>query len=164
MLTRRIAIGSLLVAVIAGCAAPQTGSEASSLDARTAAVLASSFTGAPPEWQQRLVQDEVQKQCSTARGKPSGDVAGAIVLSQQDALKYPDSGLMAPFCCRTSGAYVPSAPRFRWGIFRSILPCIQRASSLRSCTAATASMRSSCSISASAPSPRAPSWPRPSMA
>ncbi|WP_293370167.1 sulfur oxidation c-type cytochrome SoxX [Nevskia sp.] len=87
---------SLVLAVIAvaGCAAPQAGSEASSLDARTAAALASSFTGAPPEWQQRLVQDEVQKQCSSARGKPSGDVAGAIVLSQQAALKYPDSGLM----------------------------------------------------------------------
>ncbi len=91
----RIALAVLCVTTaIAGCAAPQTGSETVSLEARAAAVLASSFTGAAPEWQQRLVQDEVQTQCTAARGKPMGEVASAIVQSQQATLKYPDSGLM----------------------------------------------------------------------
>ena len=90
----RISIAVLGLVAISACVAPQTSSEPVSVDAKAAAALASSFTGAPSEWQQRLVQDDVQMQCSAARGKPSGEVAGAIVVSQQATLKYPDSGLM----------------------------------------------------------------------
>lgn len=82
------------VSAVAGCAAPQSSSVPDNLDARAAAALASSFASAPPEWQQRLVQDEVQMQCSAARGKPSSEVAGAIVQTQQATLKYPQSGLL----------------------------------------------------------------------
>ncbi|MBA4286366.1 MAG: sulfur oxidation c-type cytochrome SoxX [Xanthomonadaceae bacterium] len=91
----RITLAALaIICCAAGCVAPQTGSEPASIDAKAAAALSSSFTSASPEWQQRLVQDEVQKQCSAARGKLTGDLASAIVQSQQATLKYPEGGLM----------------------------------------------------------------------
>jgi len=91
----RITLAALAIAAVAaGCVAPQSSSEPASIDAKAAAALSSSFTSASPEWQQRLVQDEVQKQCSAARGKPTGDVASALVQSQQAALKYPEGSLM----------------------------------------------------------------------
>lgn len=92
-----IRIALVLAAVLAGvsCATDQNAATAPvDLDARTAAVLASSFTGATPEWRQRLQQDEVQAQCSAAQGRPSAEVARALLLSQQATLKYPADGLI----------------------------------------------------------------------
>ena len=84
-----------VLALLAGCAADSgsgTAADGASLEARAQAALAASFTSASPEWQQRLVQDEVQAQCSAARGQPSPEVATALVQSQQATLKYPADG------------------------------------------------------------------------
>jgi sulfur-oxidizing protein SoxX len=82
--------------VVAGCALDSGSStpagSSDSLDARAQAALASSFSTATPEWKQRLVQDEVQAQCSAAKGRPEPTVAQAIVQSQQAALRYPADG------------------------------------------------------------------------
>ena len=64
------------------------------LDARTAAVLAESFASAAPEWKQRLIQDESQAQCSAAQGRPTAEVARALVQGQQSTLKFPADGLI----------------------------------------------------------------------
>lgn len=91
----RIALVLAALLTVGGCATDQNaGAAPVDLDARTAAVLASSFTGATPEWRQRLQQDEVQAQCSAAQGRPSAEVARALVLSQQATIKYPADGLI----------------------------------------------------------------------
>lgn len=90
-----IPLAAVVLALLAGCAADSSHAPeaaATSVEAKAQAALAASFSTATPEWRQRLVQDEVQAQCSTARGRPSPEVATALVQSQQATLKYPADG------------------------------------------------------------------------
>lgn len=98
-MTRNPILPAALLAalVIGGCAVDSASSSAvtgagETLDAKAQAALASSFSTATQEWKQRLVQDEVQRQCSAAEGRPAPEVAQAIVQSQQATLKYPADG------------------------------------------------------------------------
>ena len=83
----------LLLLAASGCAsAPQSGPD--EIDAALRQALHDSFGATAPEWQQRLVQDEVQAQCSAVRNHPDAQLAGRITNEQQAMLKIPDGSLI----------------------------------------------------------------------
>lgn len=56
------------------------------------ASIKSSWTGAAPDWQARLVQDETQKACSLYRNVPPKAVADAIIAREKASIVYPSDG------------------------------------------------------------------------
>ena len=82
-----------LVAAVAGCASEATQPPID-LDVKVQQALQDSFGNASPEWQDRLVQDEVQAQCSVSRNRPSAEISKKIIDSQQATLKYPAGSLL----------------------------------------------------------------------
>src|SRR5262245_3378464 len=54
--------------------------------------IKSSWAGAAPDWQARLVQDETQKLCSQYRNAPPREIADAIVAREKATIQYPADG------------------------------------------------------------------------
>ena len=82
-------VGILLLIIGAGPANCQGGpGEASAVDK----AIASSWTGAPADWQARMVQDETQRQCSEARNAPVLKVANALSEREAARIVYPADG------------------------------------------------------------------------
>ena len=83
---------AVFAVAVAGCAGPatQTGS---ATDAEVSRVLHASFTSRGQATVDRLDQDEVQRACSDAQGKPlPRDVAESLQKSQLATVKYPADG------------------------------------------------------------------------
>jgi sulfur-oxidizing protein SoxX len=57
--------------------------------AKIDAAVASMFSGAAPEWQQRVEQDETQKICSQFRNEPPAGEAEKIMAHEKATIKYP---------------------------------------------------------------------------
>lgn len=87
-------LAALSLVAVAGCASESPTSSPADLDAKVQHALQDTFGNASPEWQTRLVQDEVQASCSAHRNHPPAEVAQQIVASQQAALKYPEGSLI----------------------------------------------------------------------
>jgi len=88
----RIAAASFVVA-IAGCAAPTTTQTNAASDAEVSRVLHASFQSRGQATLDRLDQDEVQRACSQAQGKPvARDVAERLQKAQLATIKYPADG------------------------------------------------------------------------
>ena len=88
----RIAAATVIALVVAGCAATTMRSSGAS-DAEVAKVLHESFQARGQATLDRLDQDEVQRACSEAQGKPlSKDAAERLQKSQLATIRYPADG------------------------------------------------------------------------
>ncbi|MGH6815112.1 MAG: sulfur oxidation c-type cytochrome SoxX [Hyphomicrobiaceae bacterium] len=88
---RRSPIAVLAGVLIWGVSA--AAQQAPSVDAaRVAQAVKDSWTGAPAEWQARLVQDETMAACSAYRNSPPKEVADAILAREKAAIEYPADG------------------------------------------------------------------------
>src|SRR5690606_42122461 len=83
---------SVLVAIglVAGAAYAQ---DKPAVDAiRVEQVIKDSWKNAPPEWQERLVQDQTMKECTETRNQPSNELANAIMERERAKIVYPADG------------------------------------------------------------------------
>lgn len=59
---------------------------------RVEQVMKDSWKNVPPEWQERLVQDQTMKECTESRNQPSSDVANSIMEREKAKIVYPADG------------------------------------------------------------------------
>ena len=84
-------VALVAIALTAGAAAYAQDKPA--VDAiRVEQVMKGSWTKAPPEWQERLGQDQTMKECSESRNQPSNEVANAIMEREKAKIVYPADG------------------------------------------------------------------------
>jgi sulfur-oxidizing protein SoxX len=89
---KRVVLSLGIALAIGGCATTAMRSEGVS-DAEVSKVLHESFTSKGQATMDRLDQDEVQRACSEAQGKPlAKDVAARLEKSQAATIKYPADG------------------------------------------------------------------------
>ena len=59
---------------------------------RVEQVMKDSWKSAPPEWQERLAQDQTMKECTESRNHPSNAAADAIMKRERAKIVYPADG------------------------------------------------------------------------
>jgi sulfur-oxidizing protein SoxX len=75
------------------CVAAAYAQQKPAIDAiRVEQVMKDSFKSAPPEWQERLVQDQTMKECTESHNRPSNAVANAIMARERASIVYPADG------------------------------------------------------------------------
>lgn len=88
---RKVLVALVAVGLTAGAAA--YAEDKPVVDAiRVEQVMKESFKSAPPEWQERLVQDQTMKECTETRNQPSNDLANAIMKRERAKIVYPADG------------------------------------------------------------------------
>jgi len=79
-----------VIGLVAGAAYAQ---DKPSVDAvRVEQVIKDGWKSAPPEWQERLVQDQTMKECTETRNQPSNELANAIMERERAKIVYPRDG------------------------------------------------------------------------
>lgn len=83
----------LLLAVTVALLAPAVAQQPPKVDpALVNKYISSGFTSAPPEWQARFNQDEMQKLCTENRNHPSNAVVNQIREKERARIMYPHDG------------------------------------------------------------------------
>lgn len=86
-------VSILAAAVIGAIAAPALAQQATPVDpARALAVLKAGFPKAPADWENRLLQDETMKACSTHNNLPPKPVADGVLAREKASIAYPADG------------------------------------------------------------------------
>ena len=93
MKNTKIVVAAGVALAVAGCAATTMNSSSGASDAEVGKVLHESFEARGQATMDRLDQDELQRACSHAAGKPlARDVAERLQKSQLATIKYPADG------------------------------------------------------------------------
>jgi sulfur-oxidizing protein SoxX len=88
---RKGLVALIVVGLTAGAAAYAEDKPA--VDAiRVEQAIKESWKSAPPEWQERLTQDQTMKECTESRNQPSNAVAEAIMKRERGKIVYPADG------------------------------------------------------------------------
>ncbi|MFO7297304.1 MAG: sulfur oxidation c-type cytochrome SoxX [Pseudomonadota bacterium] len=85
--------GLMALAVIGLVAGAAYAQDKPSVDAvGVEQVIKDGWKSAPPEWQERLVQDQTMKECTETRNQPSNELANAIMERERAKIVYPPDG------------------------------------------------------------------------